>query len=293
MIFQTPSWAPQDISLCSCTLSSFPSIVSKPTTNRNHIFRRFSHLFRFLLRDSVRNGFFVSGYMAVAYTRRNRNGIYIIIFIDNSETTTMKELYFSLRSNQWNLFCFFFAFRNGIRDLISIMIAAWCYLLHISIACSLFPTPIPPHTHGNPIIPKQIFCVIDNIRSDCRGTSVDRVIRHRRDYFPIGYWLLAAACSIIFIDYVWGLECLEFCFDGRKSFSCARSRKGKQAHSQCHRNKWFFPRIFNNKFNRNKHCKKIHFKCELIVSENVDWRMQCNYSGEVRNGYAHYCSGIQ
>lgn len=164
-----------------------------------------------------------------------------------------------------------FAFRNGISDLISIMIAAWCYLLHISIACSLFPTPIPPHTHGNPIIPKQIFCVIDNIRSDCRRTSVDRALRHRRECFPIGCRLLAAACSIIFIDYVWGLECLEFCFDGsRKSFPCARSRKGKQARNAIEINDFFFLRIFNNKFNRNEHCKKIHFKCKLIVSENVD-----------------------
>lgn len=143
----------------------------------------------------------------------------------------MKERYFLSPFESMKSFFLLFAFRNGIRDLISIMIAAWCYLLHISIACSLFPTPIPPHTHGNPIIPKQIFCVIDNIRSDCRGTSVDRVIRHRRECFSIGYRLLATACSIIFIDYVWGLECLEFCFDGRKSFPCAPAHGKANKHT--------------------------------------------------------------
>lgn len=51
------------------------------------------------------------------YTVKSKCGIHIVIFIDNSETTTRRNDIFSIEIN----------IQQHERDLISIMIAAWCY----------------------------------------------------------------------------------------------------------------------------------------------------------------------
>lgn len=140
------------------------------------------------------------------------NGIYIIIFIDNSETTTWRNDIFSIGIN----IQYWFAVERHQR------LDIYCdsclvLLLHISMACSLlffFFLFLPPaqHTHRNPIIPKQIF-LCNRQHSPRLNKSLPSMDYLIKEIF--NYQHSTDACSIIFIDYVWGLEYLEFCFDGK------------------------------------------------------------------------------
>ena len=99
------------------------------------------------------------------------------------------------------------------------MIAAWCYW--VAMACS--------HTRWKSLHPQtNFFCVIDNILFDFLYTwksSMHKSLAADRT----NYLKTSTTCSIIFIDYVWGLEYLEFCFDGKNIGTHKRTEKHRNA----------------------------------------------------------------
>lgn len=118
------------------------------------------------------------------------------------------------------------------------MIAAWCYW--VAMACS--------HTRWKSLHPQtNFFCVIDNILFDFWHTWKSSMHKSLAADWT-NYLKTSATCSIIFIDYVWGLEYLEFCFDGK---NIGTHKRAYRKTSECYHNKWFLKK----RFSRNDICQ--------------------------------------